>query len=66
MFVRPLGCQWAGRVQPVTMLGLSQLDTCWGLTVWSSQMVQRRRSVIPALQTPISIFFHHHTRVMSP
>lgn len=66
MFVRPLGWQWAGRVQPVTMLGLSQLDTWWGLTVWSSQMVQHRRSVIPALKTPISIFFHHHTRVMSP
>lgn len=29
MFFRPLGWQWACKVQSFTMLGLSQLDTWW-------------------------------------
>lgn len=75
VFVRPRGWQWAGQVQPVTMLGLSQLHTWWlmegscGVEIpnGSAAPAQRCRSVIPARKNPsASHLFSITTPVLCP
>lgn len=76
VFVRPLGWHWAGQVQSVTKLGLSQLDTWWPaegpraleLPKGSAAPAQRRRSLIPALKIPSAFhcFFSITTPVLCP